>query len=183
MFFDGWAGLLRVLVAGTLAYTALVLLLRTTGKRTLSKMNAFDLIVTVAFGSTLASVLLSRDVPLADAVAAFALLVVLQFVITWLSVRLDFVDKLIKAEPSLLYFRGQFLCEVMKRERVTESEVRAAARSQGLADLADARAIVLETDGSITVLKGNSDIEMPTLKGVRKPDEQKGKSTHPEGSG
>ena len=42
MFFDGWTGLLRVLVVGTLAYAALVLLLRVTGKRTLSKMNAFD---------------------------------------------------------------------------------------------------------------------------------------------
>ncbi len=48
MFFDSWAGLLRVLVVGPLAYAALVLLLRVTGKRTLSKMNAFDLIVTVA---------------------------------------------------------------------------------------------------------------------------------------
>ncbi len=43
MFFDSWAGLLRVLVVGPLAYAALVLLLRVTGKRTLSKMNAFDL--------------------------------------------------------------------------------------------------------------------------------------------
>ena len=68
MFFDSWAGLLRVLVVGTLAYAALVLLLRVTGKRTLSKMNAFDLIVTVALGSTLATVLLSKDVALAEGV-------------------------------------------------------------------------------------------------------------------
>lgn len=66
MFFDGWTGLLRVLVVGTLAYAALVLLLRVSGKRTLSKMNAFDLVVTVALGSTLATVLLSRDVALAE---------------------------------------------------------------------------------------------------------------------
>jgi uncharacterized membrane protein YcaP (DUF421 family) len=48
----------RVLLAGVLAYAALVLLLRTSGKRTLSKMNAFDLVVTVALGSLLGSVLL-----------------------------------------------------------------------------------------------------------------------------
>ena len=66
MFFDGWAGLLRVLVVGALAYAALVLLLRVSGKRTLSKMNAFDLVVTVALGSTLATVLPSRDVALAE---------------------------------------------------------------------------------------------------------------------
>ncbi len=50
MFFDSWYDLLRILVVGVLAYAGLVLLLRTTGKRTLSKMNAFDLVVTVALG-------------------------------------------------------------------------------------------------------------------------------------
>ncbi|WP_245185951.1 DUF421 domain-containing protein [Falsiroseomonas frigidaquae] len=48
MFFDSWFGLLRVLVVGTLAYAALVVLLRASGKRTLAKLNAFDLVVTVA---------------------------------------------------------------------------------------------------------------------------------------
>ena len=60
MLFDSWAGLGRVVLIGTLAYGALVLLLRISGKRTLSKLNAFDLVVTVALGSTLATVLLSN---------------------------------------------------------------------------------------------------------------------------
>jgi hypothetical protein len=66
MLFDDWSGLLRVLIVGTSAYVGLVTLLRFTGKRTLSKMNAFDMIVTVALGSTLATVLLSSDVALAE---------------------------------------------------------------------------------------------------------------------
>ena len=65
MFFDSWASLGRTAVVGILAYVALVLLLRVSGKRTLSSMNAFDLVVTVALGSTLASVFLSSSVPLA----------------------------------------------------------------------------------------------------------------------
>ena len=82
MVFSSWAGLLRVLIVGTLAYVALVLLLRVSGKRTLSKMNAFDLVVTVALGSTLATVILSKDVALTEGVTAFALLIGLQFGIT-----------------------------------------------------------------------------------------------------
>ncbi len=50
MFFNYWFGILRVLVIGTLAYIALVVLLRATSKRTLSKLNAFDPVVTVALG-------------------------------------------------------------------------------------------------------------------------------------
>ena len=82
MFFDSWLGLLRVGVVGSLAYLALVLLLRVSGKRTLSKMNAFDFVVTVALGSTLATVLLSKDVALAEGVVAFTLLIGAQYLIT-----------------------------------------------------------------------------------------------------
>ena len=57
-FFNGWGNLLRVIVVGLLAYATLIFFLRISGNRTLSKMNAFDLIVTVALGSTLATVLL-----------------------------------------------------------------------------------------------------------------------------
>jgi uncharacterized membrane protein YcaP (DUF421 family) len=153
MFFDGWTGLLRVLVVGTLAYTALVLLLRATGKRTLSKMNAFDLIVTVALGSTLATVLLSKDVALAEGVLAFALLILLQFGITWLSVRSERVQALVKAEPRLLLHHGRLLPGALRRERMTGEEVRAAVRSQGIASLDEVAAVVLETDGSVSVLR------------------------------
>jgi uncharacterized membrane protein YcaP (DUF421 family) len=70
MFFNGWQSLLRTLVVGVLAYVALMVILRLSGNRTLSKMNAFDFIVTIALGSTLATVLLSSDVALAEGVLA-----------------------------------------------------------------------------------------------------------------
>jgi uncharacterized membrane protein YcaP (DUF421 family) len=68
--FDTWAGLAQVAVVGVLAYAGLLLLLRISGKRTLAKMNAFDLVVSVALGSTLATTLLSRDVAVAEGVLA-----------------------------------------------------------------------------------------------------------------
>lgn len=152
MFFDSWAGLGRVAFVGVLAYLALVALLRVSGKRTLSKMNAFDLVVTVAVGSTLATILLSKDVALAEGLVAFATLVALQFAIAWLSARSAAVSGLVKSEPTLLLYRGTFLHEALRRERVTEGEIRAAMRQQGLAALDQAEAVVLETDGSVTVV-------------------------------
>ncbi|MBA3547255.1 MAG: DUF421 domain-containing protein [Nannocystis sp.] len=166
MLFSGWFGLLRVVIVGCLAYVALVSLLRVSGKRTLSKMNAFDLIVTVALGSTLATVLLSKDIALAEGVLAFALLIGLQFVITWLSVRSPRIEGLVKAEPSLLCFEGRLLRDALRRERVTEAEVHAAVRAQGLAQLEDAGAVVLETDGSLTVLRRGGGGEYTALKNV-----------------
>lgn len=152
MFFNSWTDLGRVLGVGVLAYGGLVLLLRVSGKRTLSKMNAFDLIVTVALGSTLATVLLSKEVALAEGMLAFALLISLQFAITWLSVRSTRISGLVKAQPALLLHRGEFLRSAMKWERVTEEEIRAALRAQGITMVSDAEAVVLETDGTFTIL-------------------------------
>ena len=166
MFFDSWSGLGRVVVVGVLAYGALVFLLRVSGKRTLSKMNAFDLIVTVALGSTLATVLLSKDVALLEGVLAFALLIVLQFVLTWLSVRSKAVQGFVKAEPALLLQRGRLLRRAMKAERVTEEEIRAAVRAQGVGSLEDVAALVLETDGTFTVLRSVGSGDDSALKGV-----------------
>lgn len=66
IFFDNWETLFRTLIIGVLAYVSLIMLLRISGRRTLSKMNAFDMVVTVALGSTLATILLNRDVALAE---------------------------------------------------------------------------------------------------------------------
>lgn len=152
MFFDSWAELGRIVVMGVLAYIGLVLLLRVSGKRTLSKMNAFDLVITIALGSTFATVLLSKSVALAEGVLAFAVLISLQFVATWLSVRSSTVQRLLKNEPKLLFYEGRFLRDEMRAERVTEAEIEAAIRQQGMANLDKVGAAVLETDGSVTVM-------------------------------
>jgi uncharacterized membrane protein YcaP (DUF421 family) len=157
MFFDSWTGVGRVLVVGTLAYVALIVLLRASGKRTLSKMNAFDFIVTIALGSTLATVLLSKDIALVEGLVAFALLIYLQFAVTWLSVRAKPVGRLVKSEPALLFFKGEFLSHAMKRERVTRAEAESAVRQHGDASLAAVLAIVLETDGSMSVIQRGDD--------------------------
>lgn len=152
LLFDSATGLLRVVIMSTLAYLALIVLLRVSGKRTLTKMNAFDLVVTIALGSTLATVILSPDVALAEGVLALAMLVGMQFVITWLSVRSRYWKRLVKSEPALLFHDGAMLGAALRRERVTEEEVRAAIRAEGLRTLQDVDAVILETDGSFTVL-------------------------------
>ncbi|MCA9228139.1 MAG: DUF421 domain-containing protein, partial [Planctomycetales bacterium] len=155
IFFDNTFSLIRTLIIGVLAYICLITLLRVSGKRTLSKMNAFDFVVTVALGSTLATVLLSKDVTLAQGTMAFAVLIGLQFVITWTSVRMRWVRKLVTGEPSLLLHRGKFLQSELRRTRVTEDEILAAVRSAGLSAVEEVAAVVLETDGSFSVVGGN----------------------------
>ncbi|NYZ11439.1 DUF421 domain-containing protein [Azospirillum sp. RWY-5-1] len=173
MFFDSWQGLGRVLIVGVLAYAALVVLLRLSGNRTLTKLNAFDLVVTVALGSTLATVLLSKSVALVEGVLALALLIFLQFAITWLSVRSPRFQAIIKAEPKLIVHRGQFLEGAMTAQRITREEVMAALRANGTADVAQVAAVVLETDGSISIVPDGaaSGTGTAALAGVRVPED------------
>lgn len=152
IFFDNWESIVRIAINTVLAYAAMVILLRVSGKRTLSKMNAFDFIVTVALGSSLATVALSKSVPLLDGVLAFVLFVSLQYCLTWLSVRVKAVKQIITNDPVLLLYQGKMLRDVMKRERVTEEEIYVAARESGTTDLQDIHAIILETTGTISVL-------------------------------
>ncbi|WP_202617338.1 DUF421 domain-containing protein [Roseimaritima sediminicola] len=153
MVFDGWTSVLRTLSIGTFAYAALVVLLRVSGKRTLSKMNAFDFVVTVAFGSTLATVLISKDVSLAQGVVALALLVVLQFINTFIAVRWKWYSGLIKATPTLVFYQGHYLDDAMRAQRLTQEEVLAAMRKQGIAEPDEVAAVIIETEGSLSIIQ------------------------------
>jgi len=153
MLFDSWPELGRVFLFGVVAYVAMVLFLRLSGKRTLSKMDVFDFVITTALGSALAQVVLSKDGVLTSGLAAFAVIIGLQWVAMKLSQRSRFVRGLIKDEPALLYFRGEFLREAMRREHVPDEEIYAAVRSSGFASLEEVEAVVLEADSSFSVVR------------------------------
>jgi uncharacterized membrane protein YcaP (DUF421 family) len=150
--FEGWSGPLAVLVSGVIAYAGLLLFIRVSGKRTLSKMNAFDLVVTVALGSTLATILLNRNVSLAEGLTALATLILLQYLVAWLQVRSGLVRRLAKSEPRLLYYHGRFLDAAMRHERAVRAELLQAVRSTGHQSLESVEAVVLETDGTFAVV-------------------------------
>ena len=157
IFFDSWESVVYIVIITILAYASLIIMLRISGKRTLSKMNAFDFVVTVALGSTLATVILSKDIALLDGVLAFFMLIFLQYCITWLSVRFKAVKQVITSDPTLLLYKGEVLHQVLKKERITIEEIYVAARKNGLTDLTKIHAIVLETTGTLSVLSEKSE--------------------------
>lgn len=167
MFFDTWYDLLRVLIVGASAYGTLVLILRLAGKRSLSKLNIFDFVVTVALGSTLATVLLSGDVSLAEGVLAFAVLALLQWIVAFGSVHIAWFRRLIRSEPRLLLRDGVFVDAALREERVTRDEVLSAIRQQGHGRVEAIAAVVLETEGSLSVIAEPAADQCSVLKDVR----------------
>ncbi|MDB0581323.1 DUF421 domain-containing protein [Salinicoccus roseus] len=157
IIFNDFEVIIRTVLVGIMAYLSLVVILRVSGKRTLTKMNAFDFIVTIALGSILASIITSKDITIAQGLTAFLVLVIMQYIFTKLSVKSRAFSSMIKSQPALLYYNEEFLTQNMKKERVLEIEVRQAARSSGKDDMSEVMAVVLETDGSISVISNQSD--------------------------
>jgi uncharacterized membrane protein YcaP (DUF421 family) len=152
MWFDSWSDLVRVGLVGTAAYAFLVVALRVSGKRTLAQMNAFDFVVTVALGSTLATILLSKDVSWAEGAAALVLLTALQFLVAWCAVRSGLLRRTVTSRPVLLVSDGAARPDAITASRLTESQIQQAVRSGGYGDLSLVGAVVLEPNGTLSVI-------------------------------
>ncbi len=167
MWFDSWSELGRILAVGTSAYLTVVLVLRLTGKRTLAKLNAFDLVVTVALGSTLATILLSSDVSWTEGAVGLLVLALLQSAVAWGTTRRPRLREVVTARPTLLLRDGCPETEALRRERVTMDEVRQAVRASGSGSLSSIAAVVLESDGSLSVIPESRAGDGSSLRGVR----------------
>ncbi|MBP0439180.1 DUF421 domain-containing protein [Tianweitania sediminis] len=150
MLFQNWQGIVRTIFVGVLAYVALVLFLRISGKRTLAKLNAFDLVVTVALGSTLSAILLNESIALAEGATGLALLIAMQWLVAFCSVRSKGFAKIVRSEPTLLARNGAFCDDALRRERVTRDEALSAVRASGGRGLEEVESLILESDGTIS---------------------------------
>ena len=152
LFFDGWAPLLRTLIVGTLSYVALLALLRVSGARTISRMTPFDFAISVAMGATFGRLMTAEDVVLAEALVTFLLLIGFQLFLSIFAIRSTRVARLLTPQPALLFYRGEFLHRNMRRERISEAELRGAVRQHGFGAIEDVEAIAVESGGTISVV-------------------------------
>jgi uncharacterized membrane protein YcaP (DUF421 family) len=166
MWFTGWQPIGRAVLFALIAYFALITLVRLLGKRTISKMNPGDFVVTVALGSIAANLIVSNDISLGQGLAALGALLLLQFTTEWATTHSSRLRHLADGLPVLLAYRGQMMHEVMRRENIHEEDILAAAREHGLGRLADIHAVVLEVDGAFSVI-ATRDAGDDTLKDVK----------------
>jgi uncharacterized membrane protein YcaP (DUF421 family) len=175
-FFDNWYNIGRAVTLSILGFTALMTMLRVSGKRTLSKLNVFDFVFVVAVGSIFAATIIEKDVTLIEGMASLGTLIGIQLVLAKLAAYSETAERIINGSPTLLLSRGKFIDHALKKERVTEEEVRAAIREEGVTRVEDVDAVVLENDGSLTVAwksrrPGESslvDAEVPEKEGRRR---------------
>ena len=152
ILFGGIHPLVRILVVGSLSYLCILVAIRLAGQRLLGRMQSFDLIIAVAIGSMFGRLLTAEDVQFTEAATAIVLLVGMHYTVSMLTYRFPRLATWIETEPLLLYYQGRLLEGPMRRHRITEAEILAAARKVGYSSLEGVAAIVLETDGSFSVI-------------------------------
>jgi uncharacterized membrane protein YcaP (DUF421 family) len=156
MFFhDSWEAVGRVVFITTTGYLALMALLRVTGQRTMSQMSGFDLIVGVTIGSAFGRVITATEVALTEALTAFVVLIGLQWIVATAYQRIPALRRIVVNGPALLYLDGEVVERGMRQNRLRREDLLTAVRQQGMGSLDEARAIVLESDGSFTVISGS----------------------------
>jgi uncharacterized membrane protein YcaP (DUF421 family) len=153
MFFGSWTGIGHVVLSTAITFVAIVLLLRTAGQQALAKMSGYDLVVTVTFGSIVATVILSREVTIADGIAGLVTLLVLQKITRWFQSRWLPVHHLVREAPHVVLWDGTLLQERLLASSTSADEVRAAVRRAGCSSLGEVQIVVLENDGDWSIVR------------------------------
>jgi len=145
---NGWSIVARTIIV----YLALLVGLRLAGKREMGQMTPFDLVVILLIANAVQNAMVGPDTSVTGGLIAAAVLIVGNYGVARLRDRLPWLRRAVEGSPTLLIADGRFVSDHLRREGLEEDEVMMAIREHGVADVADVRTAVLETDGSISIV-------------------------------
>jgi uncharacterized membrane protein YcaP (DUF421 family) len=134
----------------TFAFALIFLVTRAVGRRELSSMEPFDMILLVVIGDLVQQGVTQSDYSLTGTTTVISTLALLTVATAWLSYRVRALRPVLEGEPIVLISDGELIPRNLRRERITIEEIEAEARLQQIAALDDVRFAVLETNGRIS---------------------------------
>ena len=144
---------MEIVVRATLVYFFLFAVARGTGKRELSEMTAFELILLVTMGDLIQQGVTQEDFSVTGAFLAVGTLAFWIVVISYVSFRFKPTRSALEGNPVIVLRDGEPLLEVLRVERLTVDELKEEARNQGIDHLGEVRMAVLEPDGKFSFLR------------------------------
>jgi uncharacterized membrane protein YcaP (DUF421 family) len=144
--------LLEKTIRTLVVYGAVLIGLRLAGKRELSQLNPFDLVVLLLLSNTVQNAIIGNDNSVIGGLfGAAVLLLINHFLVRYLfkSGRLDAME----GNPDVLVSSGKIMHDRLNEELITVAELEAAARRQGIRSIADVEECRLETGGALTFVE------------------------------
>jgi len=134
-------------------YGVLLLLIRITGRRTLSEMSPFDFVLLLIIGESTQQALLGEDYSMTNAVIVITSLLGIDLLFSLVKQKSSYFSKWIDGVPTIIVENGQLLRDRMEKHRVDEDDIlESARRLQGLETIEQVRFAVLEVNGEITII-------------------------------
>ena len=145
-----------IVLRTVLVFCFLLVLTRVIGRRELSSLQPFDLILLIVLGDAVQQGLTQDDYSLTGAFLVIGTFAVLQVFVSWIGYRFPWARPVLEGEPIIIIDDGQLIERNLKRERLTKQEIAEQARIQQIAHISDVRWGVLETNGQISFIKKSS---------------------------
>jgi uncharacterized membrane protein YcaP (DUF421 family) len=145
-----------LVVRAIVVFFFLLVLTRVIGKRELSSLQPFDLILLIILGDAVQQGLTQDDYSLTGVVLTVGTIAVLQVLVSWVTYRFPRVRPIIEGEPIIVMQDGKPIERNLKRERLTIEEIAEQARKQSIAHLDQVKYAVLETDGTLSFIKNQT---------------------------
>ena len=142
-----------IVVRAAIGFAFVFLLTRLVGRRELSSLEPFDLIMLVMLGDLVQQGVTQSDMSLTGLVLAGGTLALMTVLVSYLSFRFKRLRPILDGEPIVIVQDGKAIDANMRRERLTIEEILAQARLQQIASLGDVQWAVLETTGEISFIK------------------------------
>jgi uncharacterized membrane protein YcaP (DUF421 family) len=137
-------------------YVFIVLVTRVIGRRELSSLSPFDLILLIVLGDAVQQGLTQDDYSVTGALIAVSTIATLQVLTSYVSFRSGRARKVLEGLPIVLVERGEVIQRNLRRERMTEDEVAEEMRMQQIASFDEVQWAILETNGSMSFVKKES---------------------------
>jgi uncharacterized membrane protein YcaP (DUF421 family) len=136
----------------TVIFFFVFLVTRVAGKRELSSLEPFDLILLVVLGDLVQQGVTQSDYSVTGAIIVISTITVLSVGLSYANFRLPFLRTTLEGQPVVLVENGQLIERNMRRERITTEDIEAEGRQQQVASVAQMRWAVLETSGRISII-------------------------------
>lgn len=159
--------LMMVLLSALGIYITLLVFTRLTGLRSFSKMSSFDFAITIAFGSIVASTLLTDEPPLFAGAFGLAVLFGIQYIVSSSRRLSGAVEKVVDNEPVVLMAGENVLSDHLDKTRLTEDDLKSKLRMSGITSPQQVLAVILESTGDVAVIKKSDHVSPWLFEGIR----------------
>lgn len=144
---------MEVVIRATVLFGFLWFITRVVGKRELGQLSAFELVLLVTMGDLVQQGITEEDYSVTGAVLAVGTFALLTVGLSYVSWRVPRSRRLLEGQPAVVVHNGQMLEDVMRLERLTDTELLEAARKEGIRDVTDVELAVLENDGTLSFFR------------------------------